>query len=53
MNPLEIPEILTEIFLNLNGGHLHRCHQVCKDWNEFIKAMCDGRTTQTLESLRN
>ena len=42
MNPLEIPEIFTKIFLNLNGGHLHRCHQVCKDWNEFIKAMCDG-----------
>lgn len=39
MNPLDIPEIRTEIFLNLNGGHLHRCRQVCKDWDKFIQEM--------------
>ena len=30
------PELKVKIFLNLQGGSLHRCRQVCREWNNFI-----------------
>ena len=30
------PELKVKIFLYLQGGSLHSCRQVCREWNDFI-----------------
>ena len=38
MKPFKtLPELaLVKIFLHLPGGALHKCRQVCKEWNDVI-----------------